>query len=79
MSLQTVAHNNFRGEARPALSFHHSVFGGDLVLPTHAQIHGAADPAETDLVSWGRVVSDAGFEDKFGITWVLDVQSSDAH
>lgn len=33
MSIQTVAHINFRGDARPALSFYQSVFGGDLVLP----------------------------------------------
>ena len=36
MSIQTVAHIDFRGEARPALSFYQSVFGGDLVLLTHA-------------------------------------------
>lgn len=139
MSIKTVAHINFRGEARAALSFYQSVFGGDLVLLTHAQIYGTTDPAEADLVSWGRVVSKDGFavmaydapasraydpgqspffmsvsgdagdeitaywdklkvggdilqdlapagwsplygmlKDRFGITWVLDVQSSDA-
>lgn len=61
MSIQTVAHINFRGEARPALSFYQSVFGGDLVLLTHAQIYGTTDPAEADRVGWGRVVSKEGF------------------
>lgn len=140
MSIQTVAHLNFRGEARPALSFYQSVFGGDLVLLTHAQVYGATDPTEVDLVSWGRVVSTEGFaimaydvpanrdhdagqspffvsvsgdasdeitaywnklkvgaeilqdlapsgwsprygmlKDRFGITWVLDVQASKPH
>lgn len=139
MSIKTVAHINFRGEARAALAFYQSVFGGDLVLLTHAQIYGTTDPVEADLVSWGRVVSNEGFavmaydapasraydpgqspffmsvsgdagdeittywdklkvggvilqdlapagwsplygmlKDRFGITWVLDVQSSDA-
>lgn len=140
MSIQTVAHINFRGEARRALSFYQFVFGGDLVLLTHSQIYGTIDPAEAELISWGRVVSKDGFavmaydapasraydpgqspffvsvsgdynteittywdklkidgeilhdlapsgwsplygmlKDKFGITWVLDVQSADAN
>ena len=61
MSIQTVAHINFRGDARPALAFYQSVFGGELVLLTHAQVYGTSDAAEADLVSWGRVVSPEGF------------------
>jgi len=139
LSIQTVAHINFRGEARPALSFYQSVFGGDLVMLTHAQIYGTTDPAEADRVGWGRVASKDGFaimaydaptsrahdpgqspffisisgnasdeiitywdrlkldgeilqdlapagwsplygmlKDRFGITWILDVQNGDA-
>ncbi|WP_417308711.1 VOC family protein [Devosia sp.] len=139
MSIQTVAHINFRGDARPALSFYQSVFGGDLVVLTHAQVYGTTDPVEADLVSWGQVTSPEGFaimaydapasrawnpgqspffvsvrgtandeitaywnklkvdaeilqdlapagwsplygmlKDRFGITWVLDVQAGDA-
>ncbi|MCX5519778.1 VOC family protein [Kaistia defluvii] len=74
MSIQTVAHINFRGEARPALSFYQSVFGGDLVLLTHAQIYGTTDPAEADRVGWGRVVSKDGF-----VIMAYDVPTSRAY
>lgn len=61
MTIQTTAHINFRGDARAALSFYQSVFGGDLAVFTHAQVYGTTDPAEANLVSWGQVASDAGF------------------
>ncbi|MCX5515752.1 hypothetical protein [Kaistia algarum] len=37
MSIPTVARIDFRGRARPALSFQRSVFGGELLL-AHAQV-----------------------------------------
>jgi PhnB protein len=61
MAVKTVAHLNFRGEARAALSFYQSVFGGELAAVTHAQVYGTKDPVEADLVSWGQVVSPEGF------------------
>jgi PhnB protein len=140
MSIKTVAHINFRGSARAALSYYQSVFGGDLALVTHAQIYGTTDPQEAELVGWGQIVSVEGFtimaydapasrdydpgkapffisvsgdtvteitgyweklmvgativqdlapagwsplygmlKDQFGVTWVLDVHSNEAH
>lgn len=61
MAINTTTHLNFRGDAHAALEFYRSVFGGELVIVTHAQAYGTTDPAETDLVSWGQVASDAGF------------------
>jgi PhnB protein len=61
MAVKTVAHLNFRGEARAALSFYQSVFGGELAAVTHAQVYGTKDPVEADLVSWGQVGSPEGF------------------
>jgi uncharacterized glyoxalase superfamily protein PhnB len=34
MSIRTVTHINFQGQARAALSFYHSVFGGQQTLVT---------------------------------------------
>jgi len=61
MSISTVAHINFRGEARAALEFYRAVFGGNLVAVTYADAHAVADPAEADQVMWGQVTSPSGF------------------
>lgn len=61
MSITTTVHLNFRGQARAALEFYQSVFGGDVLVVTHAQSYGTTDPAEADLVGWGQVLSPEGF------------------
>ena len=61
MSVTTTTHLNFRGQARAALEFYQSIFGGHLVAITHAQGYGTQDPAEADLISWGQVQSEDGF------------------
>lgn len=63
MTIKTVAHLNFRGDARAALSFYQSVFGGDLVVITYAYADAGAapNPAEADQVMWGQVASPDGF------------------
>lgn len=61
MAIRTVTHINFRGQAREALTCYQKVFGGEMTILTHAQIYGTTDAAEADLVSWGQVVSPAGF------------------
>ena len=61
MTLQTTTHLNFRGDARAALDFYHSVFGGDLVAVTYADAHAVQDPAEADQVMWGQVSAPNGF------------------
>ena len=61
MTIKTVTHINFRRQAREALSFYQAVFGGDMIVATHAQAYGTTDGAEADLVAWGQVVSEAGF------------------
>lgn len=61
MSIATTTHLNFRGEARAALDFYASVFGGTLVAFTYADI-GAPVPAdEAGNIVWGQVTSPAGF------------------
>lgn len=72
MSITTVAHLNLRGNARQALEFYRSVFGGELSAFTHADAGNVrtepgeptwtqVTPAEADQLTWGQVVSPAGF------------------
>ncbi|MFY1652504.1 VOC family protein [Solwaraspora sp. WMMB762] len=61
MSITTTTHLNFRGEARAALEFYRSVFGGDLVAVTYADLGAAQDESEADQVIWGQVRADNGF------------------
>ena len=44
MSVSTTTHVNFRGEAREALEFYQSVFGGDISIATYADIHAVEEP-----------------------------------
>lgn len=61
MSLQTTTHLNFRGDARAALEFYQSVFGGHLVAITYAEAHAVGDPAESGQIMWGQVSTPDGF------------------
>ena len=76
MSVSTVAHLNFTGNARDALQFYHSVFGGQVMIATYAQVgvpqdSPAADQAvfrpvdpespDADHVAFGMVAADDGF------------------
>lgn len=61
MAIKSVTHLNFRGDARAALAFYHSVFGGDQMVVTYADAHAATNPAEADQVIWGQVASEDGF------------------
>jgi PhnB protein len=46
---------NFKDNAREALEFYHSVFGGDLNMSTFADYQSAQDPAENDLIMHGQL------------------------
>ena len=46
MSLTTTTHLNFRGDARQALEFYQSVFGGHLAINTYADF---GMPAESGM------------------------------
>ncbi|WP_327045816.1 VOC family protein [Microbispora sp. NBC_01189] len=61
MSVKSVTHLNFRGDARAALEFYQSVFGGHLVVVTYKDAGNVQDPAEADQVMWGQVVAGNGF------------------
>jgi PhnB protein len=61
MSVNAVTHLNFRGDARAALAFYQSVFGGDVATVTYKDAGNVQDPSEADQVMWGQVAADNGF------------------
>ncbi|GAA2719154.1 VOC family protein [Actinocorallia aurantiaca] len=61
MSVNAVTHLNFRGDARAALAFYRSVFGGEMVMVTYKDAGNVQDPSEADQVMWGQVTADSGF------------------
>lgn len=61
MTIQTTTHLNFRGDARPALEFYRSVFGGHAVVNTYADFGMPADAPGSDRVVFGLVAADSGF------------------
>ncbi len=61
MSVSTTTHVNFRGQAREALEFYKSVFGGEISIATYADIHAVEEPAQADHVAFGRVDAPNGF------------------
>jgi PhnB protein len=61
MTIKTVTHINLRGEARAALEFYQSVFGGNLSVVTYADAHNVQKPDEANQIMWGEVASEDGF------------------
>lgn len=61
MSVHAVAHLNFHGQARAALEFYSSVFGGTATIATYADFGvPAAAPGAAGVV-FGQVVAENGF------------------
>ncbi len=52
---------NFRGEARAALAFYATVFGGDPVLSTFGESGMGDDPALADQIMHGQLDTPQGF------------------
>jgi PhnB protein len=61
MTIQTTTHLNFRGDARQALEFYGSVFGGHAVISTYADFGMPADVPGADRVVFGLVTAEDGF------------------
>lgn len=61
MPVHAVAHLNFHGQAREALEFYRTVFGGELVVATYGDFGMPAELPGADTVVWGQVVADNGF------------------
>lgn len=50
----------FRDNAREAMTFYQSVFGGDLALSTFGEFQASEDPAEADKIMHGMLTTDKG-------------------
>ncbi len=50
----------FRDNARQAMEFYHSVFGGELTLSTFGEMQLSEDPAEQDKIMHAMLVTDGG-------------------
>lgn len=61
MTIQTTIHLNFCGDARAALEFYRSVFGGHVVINTYADFGMPADAPGSDGVVFGLVTAENGF------------------
>jgi PhnB protein len=61
MSIQTTTHLNFRGDARQALEFYQSVFGGDVVIKTYGDFGMPAQAPGADKVVFGLLAAESGF------------------
>jgi PhnB protein len=62
MTVTTTPHLNFRGTAKDALEFYHSVFGGHLLLLTNEQTFSAEIPEEAQQIKFGQVSGENGFQ-----------------
>jgi PhnB protein len=61
MSITTTPHLNFRGDARAALEFYASVFGGDVTIATYGDFGMPADLPGAANVVFGQVDTAEGF------------------
>lgn len=52
---------NFRGNARDAMEFYATVFGGDLTVSTFADFNMPVDPSESDKVMHSQLTTASGF------------------
>lgn len=61
MSITTTTHLNFRGDARAALEFYRTVFGGDLQIATYGDLGMPREAPGADGVVFGSVRAADGF------------------
>jgi PhnB protein len=52
---------NFRSQAREAMDFYRSVFGGTLQQSTFAEFGMSQDPSDADRIMHSQLTTDAGF------------------
>ncbi|MNR95190.1 hypothetical protein D3C72_263170 [compost metagenome] len=60
MQSRINAYLSFKNNAREALEFYHSVFGGKLVMNTFKEFGASDNPAEQDLIMHGMLEAENG-------------------
>jgi hypothetical protein len=63
MSVSATAHLNFRGNAREALMFYHSVFGGQIMIATYADVGVPEDSPNAERAVFAPVGPDSADAD----------------
>ena len=62
MSSQLNPYLSFKDNARQAMEFYHSVFGGKLTMNTFKEYFASEDPAEDNKIMHGLLEGDNGIE-----------------
>jgi PhnB protein len=57
MTSHLTPYLGFRDDARQAMEFYQSVFGGELTLGTFGEMHASDDPDEVDKVMHAQLVA----------------------
>lgn len=60
MATQLTTYLNFQGDAKDAMEFYHSVFGGKLEMSTFGEFQMSEDPADADKIMHSSLTSDGG-------------------
>jgi PhnB protein len=60
MTVRLNPYLGFRDDAREAMTFYQSVFGGELTISTFADLHASEDPAEQDKVMHSQLETPDG-------------------
>jgi PhnB protein len=60
MTIRLNPYLGFRNNAREAIEFYHSVFGGDLTVSSFADFQASTDPAEDNLVMHSQLTTNNG-------------------
>ena len=61
MAISTATHLTFAGNARDALDFYRSVFGGHVVVTTYGEVGMPAEAPDAHKVVFGQLLGDDGF------------------
>jgi PhnB protein len=62
MSTTLNPYLGFRDNAKQAMEFYQSVFGGELTLSTFGEFQASEDPAEQGKIMHGMLVTDSGLK-----------------
>lgn len=60
MTIRLNPYLGFKNNAREAIEFYHSVFGGELTVNSFSDLHASQDPSEDNLVMHSMLVAPNG-------------------
>lgn len=60
MTVRLNPYLSFRDDARQAMEFYRSVFGGELTLNTFAELHASEDPSEQEKIMHAMLEAENG-------------------